>query len=335
MNTIFNKIITLQKLIGNTPLAEISIKYKDHPLKIYSKIEHYNFTGSIKDRIALYMINNAYLNNQIHEKDIIVEATSGNTGISFAALGTYLGHKVKIFMPDWLSIERKKLLESYNAELILVSKDEGGFIECVKRSKEYSKKHQNVFLPCQFCNEDNMLAHYFSTAPEIYNSLQKIGLEPTLFVAGVGTGGTVMGINKYLKEKNRNVKSYALEPLNSRTLSTGKHTGSHRIQGISDEFIPDILDLNSLSGIIGVDDGDSIIMSQLICKKFGLGIGISSGANFLGAIKALEMNNYQGTVVTVFADDNKKYVSTDLMNNEPVKENFISTDVELIDINII
>ena len=157
-----------------------------------------------------------------------------------------------------------------------------------------------------------------------------------LFIAGVGTGGTVMGIGKYLREKNNHIKIYPLEPSNSPTISTGKHnTTHHRIQGISDEFIPPILDLSKLNDVIGVDDGDSIIMAQMICKKFGLGIGISSGANFIGAVKALELNNFKGNIVTVFSDDNKKYLSTDLMNNEPVKDGFISSDIELIDLKVL
>ena len=333
---ISNKINNLEKLIGNTPLVEISFKYKGRELKIYSKIEHYNLTGSIKDRIAIYMLKKAYLDKRLKEKDIIVEATSGNTGISFAAIGTYLGHEVHIYMPNWLSTERIKLLESYNAKLHLVSKEDGGFLKCVSLAEDCSTNCPDVFLPGQFSNIDNTYAHYYSTGPEIYKTLKKHNLKADLFIAGVGTGGTIMGIGKYLKEKNHNLKIYPLEPSNSPTLSTGKHTTvNHRIQGISDEFIPPILDLAMLNEVIGVDDGDSIIMAQMICKKFGLGVGISSGANFIGAIKSLELNNFKGNIVTVFADDNKKYLSTDLMNVEPVKEGFISSNVDLIDLKVL
>ena len=333
---ISNKISNLEKLIGNTPLVQISFTYKGKPLKVYSKIEHYNLTGSIKDRIAIYMIKKAYSDKRLKENDIIVEATSGNTGISFAAIGAYLGHEVHIYMPDWLSTERMKLLESYNAKLHLVSKEDGGFLKCVSLAEECSKNCSDIFLPGQFSNVDNTYAHYYSTGPEIYHALKKHGLKADLFIAGVGTGGTVMGIGKYLKERNRNLKIYPLEPSNSPTLSKGKHTSSkHRIQGISDEFIPAILDLSKLNDVISVDDGDSIIMSQMICKKFGLGVGISSGANFIGAIKALELNNFKGNIVTVFADDNKKYLSTGLMNVEPIKEGFISSDVELLDLKVL
>lgn len=335
MRDILNKINNLEKIIGNTPLAEISFRYKGKKMKVYAKLEYYNYTGSIKDRIAIYILKKSYINNEITNDYTIMEATSGNTGISFAAIGAYLGNKVNIFMPDWLSKERLKLLESFNANVTLISKKDGGFRKCIALTEKYASKYNDIYLPCQFSNIDNIYAHYYSTGPEIFNDLDKIGLTPCAFVAGVGTGGTVMGVGKYLKEKNSNIKIYPLEPSNSPTLSTGKHTHEHRIQGISDEFIPPILDLNFLDNIISVDDGDSIVMSQMLSRKFGLGVGISSGANFLGAIKVLELNDTTSTIVTIFADDNKKYLSTDLMKKEPIKNNFISSKVELLDLKII
>ena len=277
-------------------------------MKIYSKLEYYNLTGSIKDRIAVYMLKQAYMNKEINEDDLILEATSGNTGISFAAVGSYLGHDVHIYMPDWMSSERKKLLESYNAKLHLVSKEDGGFLKCISLTEQCKANCSNIFLPRQFSNEDNINAHYNSTAPEIYSTLRKHHLSPSIFVAGVGTGGTVMGIS---------------------------HTGCHRIQGISDEFVPEIVDLTQLDEVISVDDGDAIIMAQMLSKEFGLGVGISSGANFIGAIKALEINKSVSGAITIFADDNKKYLSTDLMNKEPVKAGFISSDVKLIDFRVL
>ncbi|SFD34258.1 PLP-dependent cysteine synthase family protein [Clostridium uliginosum] len=333
MNNIFNKISNLEKLIGNTPLVEILFKYKGKEMKIYTKLEYYNYTGSIKDRMALYILKKAYMDNRIKEHDTIIETTSGNTGISFAAIGTYLGHTVDIYMPDWMSDERKNLLKSFNSKLHLVSKNDGGFLKCISITNEIKSTSKNVFLPCQFSNKDNATAHYLSTGPEIWNSLQKIGVKPSAFVAGVGTGGTIMGIGKYLKEKNPNMKIYPLEPSNSPTLSTGIQVHEHRIQGIIDEFIPPILNLNSLNSIINVDDGDSIIMAQMLSKKLGLGVGISSGANFLGAIKVLELTNNKATVITVFADDNKKYLSTDLAKDELIKKGFISSYVELLCLN--
>lgn len=335
MISVINRLKTLDHLIGNTPLIQVNFKYKGKPAKIYSKLEYYNFTGSIKDRVALYILKKAYIEKKLKEKDIIIEATSGNTGISFAAIGTYLGHDVHIYMPDWLSSERMKLLQSFNAQLHLVSKKEGGFRKCISLIKDLAMNAENIFLPNQFSNNDNILAHYTSTGPEILSTMKKHNLIPTAFIAGVGTGGTVMGIGKYLKDELNNFKIYPLEPENSPTLSTGKCVSSHRIQGISDEFIPPILDLKKLNHIVSINDGDSIIMAQKFSRNLGLGIGISSGANFLGAVKVLAENNFQDNVITVFSDDNKKYLSTDLMNNEPVKNNFISNDIELLDLEVL
>lgn len=332
MNNIFYKINNLEKLIGNTPLVEISFKYKGNKLKIYTKLEYYNYTGSIKDRMALYILKKAYENNYIKQNYTIVETTSGNTGISFAAIGSYLGNSVDIYMPDWMSLERKKLLSSFNANLILVSKKDGGFLKCLDLTQKRKLTSNKVFTPCQFSNLDNAKAHYLSTGPEIWDTMTTSNIIPTAFVAGVGTGGTIMGIGNYLKLKNKNIRIHPLEPANSPTLSTGFQVKEHRIQGIVDEFIPPILDLKSLDEVISVDDGDAIIMAQMLSTFLGLGVGISSGANFLGAVKILESNNYNGNVVTIFADDNKKYLSTDLMKIEPIKNNFISSNIQLLDL---
>lgn len=332
MNNVLSKINNLEKLIGNTPLVEITFKYKNEKMKIYSKLEYYNYTGSIKDRIALYILKKAYINNKISEGDLILEATSGNTGISFSAIGTYLGHSVHIYMPDWLSSERIKLLESYNAKLHLISKKDGGFLKCLSLINECHANCPNIFLPNQFSNKDNIYAHYYSTGPEIYNSLRRKHLTPSIFVAGVGTGGTIMGIGNYLKEKNHRIKLHPVEPLNSPILSGGSSNTSHRIQGISDELIPEILNLSILNEVIGVDDGDAIVMAQKLSKELGLGVGISSGANFIAAVKALILDGSNSTCVTVFSDDNKKYLSTDLMKVEPIKDDFISKDIKLLDL---
>jgi cysteine synthase A len=193
-------------------------------------------------------------------------------------------------------------------------------------------KLEDSFLPHQFSNRDNSESHYLTTGPEIWGQLQMRGLTPDAVVAGVGTGGTIMGIDRYLKEKNPNIKVHPLEPANSPTLSTGYKVGKHRIQGISDEFIPSILNLRDLDEIISVEDGDAIIMTQKLSSTLGIGVGISSGANLLGAIKVENMLGRGSTVVTVFPDDNKKYVSTDLMKSEPVKNGYISSNIELIGI---
>lgn len=202
----------------------------------------------------------------------------------------------------------------------------------IQFAAEMAEKEENVFLTNQFSNEDNSHAPYLTTAREIWNQLEKLELQPHGFVAGVGTGGTVMGVGKYFKEKNEAIQVYPLEPLSSPTMSTGHRVGKHRIQGISDEFIPLIVDLKKLDDILAVDDGDAIIMAQKLAAILGLGVGISSGANFLGAVLAQNKLGYDKIITTVFSDDNKKYLSTDLMGSETVKNHFISTDVELIDV---
>lgn len=323
------KIKGLSSLIGNTPLLAIDFLYKGMKRTIYAKAENFNMTGSIKDRMAFHILSKAYENNNLKEKTPIFEATSGNTGISFSALGRALGHDVTIYMPDWMSVERKNLIKSFGAKIHLVSKEEGGFLGSIELADKAAEE-QNGFLPRQFSNKDNVEAHYTTTAPEIWWQLSYRNIKPDAFVAGVGTGGTIMGVGKFLKEKDKNIKIFPLEPSNSPTLSTGYKVGKHRIQGISDEFIPSIVKLNETDDIISVDDGDAIIMSQKLTRELGIGVGISSGANFLGAIKVQEMLGVNKNIVTIFPDDNKKYLSTDLLKDEPAKDDFMSKDVELI-----
>jgi len=322
----------LERVIGNTPLLELSFLYNGQPRTIYAKAEHYSMTGSIKDRIAYHILKRAFEKDLLKPKSTILEVTSGNTGIAFSAFGRSLGHEVIIFMPDWMSRERIHLMQSFGAQVQLVSKEDGGFVGSIKKAEELSKTLDRAFLPYQFSNTDNSEAHYLHTGPEIFEQLAEIGKLPDAFVAGVGTGGTVMGIGRYFKEKNPKVKVYPLEPANSPTLTTGHKVGFHRIQGISDEFIPPILDLASLDEIIQVDDGDSIIMAQKLAIELGLGIGISSGANFLGALKVQNELGPETVVTTVFSDDNKKYLSTDLMKVEQAENHFLSKDVELLSV---
>ena len=322
----------LRSLVGNTPLLAISFTYKGEVRKLYAKAEYLNMTGSIKDRMALYIFRKAYQKGTLVPGQLIAEATSGNTGISIAAIGRAMGHPVRIFMPNWLSNERINLIQSLGAKITLVSKDEGGFLGSIRMTEELAES-EGAFLPRQFSNNDNLEAHYNSTAPEIWWQLRFHSLYPDAFIAGVGTGGTIMGTGRYLKERHSKIRLYALEPENSPTLSTGRKLGKHRIQGISDEFIPPIVNLKELDGIIGVDDGDSIIMAQKLASQLGIAVGISSGANFLGALKVQEKLGKDAIVVTVFADDNKKYLSTDLLREEPVRDTHISKDVELIEFN--
>jgi len=332
---IIPKISNLSKIIGNTPIAKIDFFYKNEKRTIYAKLENFNMTGSIKDRIALHIINKSYQNGTLKIGDEIVEATSGNTGISFSGIGAALNHPVTIYMPNWMSIERINLIKSFGATIRLVTPEEGGFIGSIAMTKEHQTANKNVFLPCQFDNELNVEAHYETTGPEIERQLKKMDINIDAFVAGVGTGGTVMGTGNYLKEKYPTIKIHPLEPSNSPTLSTGCRVGKHRIQGVSDEFIPSIVKLNQLDAIIEVDDGDAIIMSQLLASQLGLGVGISSGANFLGALIAQNKLHTKANVVTIFSDCNKKYLSTDLAKVEPVKVGFLSSDIQLLGFKLI
>lgn len=316
----------LEKLIGNTPMIAIDLSYKGDRQRVFAKLEYFNLSGSIKDRMALEVLRKAYETGALQPGDTIVEATSGNAGIALSALGRALGHPVVIFMPDWMSVERIELMRNYGADVRLVSHTEGGFLGSIAMTQEMARSRNDVFLPRQFENEDNCNAHCRTTGPEILKQLEKAGATAAAFVAGVGTGGTVMGVGKALRQANPTIRIHPLEPMESPTLSTGYKVGKHRIQGVSDDFIPDILCLQSLNDVVSVNDGDSIIMAQRLSAELGLGVGISSGANLIGAVKA---GHQGGDVVTVFCDDSKKYLSTDLTKIEPVRAGYLSPDIEL------
>lgn len=321
----------LNKLIGNTPMLKLNYTYKGKKGFIYVKCEHYNLTGSIKDRMALHTLYLAYQEGRIQPGNQIIEATSGNTGIAFAAIGKALGHPVKIIMPNWLSEERIAIIKSLGAKVELISKAQGGFLGSIQLSEFYAQADGNVFLPQQFENRANPAAHEATTGVEIWQQLAKHNVIPDAFVAGVGTGGTIMGVGKYLKSQNPFLKVHPLEPAESPTLTTGYKVGSHRIQGISDEFIPEIVKLNELDQIIQVNDGDAILMAQKLAAQLGLAVGISSGANVIGAIKLQQVIGEQAVVVTILSDSNKKYLSTDLMKEEPIKAGYLSPEINLID----
>jgi cysteine synthase A len=327
--TLARRLDGLSRLVGNTPLLTIDFEFDGEPRTIHAKLESMNFTGSVKDRMALHILRCGYESGALHPGALLVEATSGNTGISFAALGRALGHTVAIFMPDWMSAERIDLIRSFGADIHLVSADEGGFLGSLAMAAELAGRTLGAFLPRQFSNRDNSEAHELSTGPEILTQLAAAGLAPDAFVAGVGTGGTIMGVGRYLRRHLPQIRLHPLEPANSPTLSTGHKVGRHRIQGISDEFIPPIVDLHALDDVIAVDDGDAILMAQQLARGLGLAVGISSGANFLGAVKAQETLGGHAVVATVFADSNKKYLSTDLMHEEPVGDGFLSPRITL------
>ena len=324
-----NVFQNIAPMIGNTPLLEIWFRYQGEERRLFAKAEYYNLTGSIKDRVALHILRKAYAEGAIASNDVIAEATSGNTGIAFSAMGTYLGHKVVIYMPDWMSEERINLMRSFGAEVVLVSKEQGGFLGSIRMTEELAEKG-GVFLPCQFSNEENIVTHYLTTGKEIAAQLEALGLRADGAVAGVGTGGTVMGLGKRLREVNPSCKVFPLEPLNSPTLSTGYKVGRHRIYGISDEFIPSIVKLSELNEVVSVDDADAIIMARMLSRQLGIGVGVSSGANFLGCVMAQNLLGKDSIVATVFADDNKKYLSTDYSVKQEPKEGYLTNDITLL-----
>ena len=311
-------------VIGNTPMIKIEYKYKGEENYVFAKLEYFNLTGSIKDRVAYYIIKNAKERGELKEKMPIVEATSGNTGISLAALGAYYKHPVYIFMPDWASVERVKLLKSYGAEVILISREEGGFVKCVTEAKKMAKE-MNGFLANQFANRDNYLAHYETTGEEIINQMTE---DISGFVSGVGTGGTLIGTGERLKKNFPNMLITAIEPDKMPMISGGKIQGQHKIEGIGDDFVPDLVEKSKIDKIILINDNDAINMSRKLARELGLGVGISSGANLIGSV--LLADEIKGNVVTVFADDSKKYVSTDLFKEIDLNSNFISNQIELI-----
>ena len=314
----------IDKLIGNTPIIKIKIKYKEKTKNIYAKLEYYNYTGSIKDRMINYIINKSYEEDSLKENMPIVEATSGNTGISLAAIGALYKHPVHIFIPDWVSIERIKIMKLYGANIHLVSKKDGGFKKAIKRADELALKI-NGFRPNQFSNNLNVLAHYETTGKEIIDKLNNIDA----FVSGIGTGGTLIGTGRRIKKKFKNAKIIAVEPENMTLLSKKIKIGSHKIEGIGDDFVPDIVDKNLIDKIITISDREALNMTKRLIRELGLGIGISSGANFL-ASSILEEDN----IVTIFADDNKKYLSTDLVL-EKDKNDYISDKIEFLDFEVI
>jgi len=311
--------------IGNTPLIKIKYKYNRKENYIYTKLESYNITGSIKDRVAYYIIKKAYEQGTLKTGMEIVEATSGNTGIALSAMGAYFGNPVRIFMPDWVSKERLNLMKMYNAKVTLISKEEGGFKRAIEEAKEYSIKH-NAFLTNQFENEDNVLAHFETTGEEI---VQKLGNDIGGFVSGIGTGGTLIGVAKRLRKANKNIKIYALEPNIMPLLSQNKILGDHKIEGIGDDFIPKIVEGEKIDEIILVNDDDAINMARKLALNLGIGVGISSGANMIASVIAKEEN--EGNIVTVFPDDNKKYLSTDLSKEIVNNKEYISNKFELVD----
>ena len=297
--------MNIGKLVGNTPMIKIDYEFEGKKGSIYTKVEYYNYSGSIKDRIALYIIQKEKERGNLKDGQPIIEVTSGNTGIAFSAVGALFGHEVHIFMPDWCSLERRKLIEMYGAKIHLVSREDGGFKKALELVDEFAEEI-GAYKPLQFDNELNVEAQYMTT---------------------IGTGGTLMGIGKRIKDHNKNAKVFALEPSTLSILKMGMDEGSHMIEGIGDDFIPGIVDEELIDDIVLIHDYDAINMSKRIAQELGLGIGISSGANFLASVI---MDNDDLKIATVFPDDNKKYITTKL--SEPIDEDpeLISNKIKLV-----
>jgi len=275
--------------------------------------------------MASFIIEKAKQRKVLKENQPIIEATSGNTGISLSAIGAYYKHPVYIFMPDWVSKERKQIMESYFANVKLYSIEEGGFKRCIKEAKLLSEEIDG-FLVNQFSNPDNVRTHYETTAKEILKQME--GTKIGGFISGIGTGGTLMGVAKKLKKYDKNIVIAAMEPDKMPLLSQNKIIMPHKIDGIGDDFIPEIVDRNQIDKVIVINDDDAVNMSRILSRKLGLGVGISSGANFIASV--ILNDKLENPVVTIFVDDNKKYLSTDIVKPIDNNKEFISNKIELI-----
>lgn len=299
---------TITDFVGRTPLVELKNYEKNTNNTILAKLEYFNPAGSVKDRIALNMIEEGIKNGSINSETTLIEPTSGNTGIGIAMVAASKGLKVKIVMPETMTVERRQLIKAYGAEIVL-TKGELGMKGAILEANRLHEEIENSFILSQFTNNANPIAHYNQTGPEIYNdTLGQIDY----FVAGVGTGGTISGVGKYLKEKNPNIKIIAVEPKSSPLLSTGVG-GKHKIQGISAGFIPDTLDTKIYDEIILVSDEEAFEASREVAKTDGVLVGISSGAALFGAkIIASRKENVNKTIVALLPDGGVRYLSTDL-----------------------
>ena len=306
-----SKIYTsADQLIGKTPLLELTHLEKKYDLqaKIVAKLEYFNPAGSVKDRIAKAMIDEAEASGRLQPGSVIIEPTSGNTGIGLASVAAARGYRIIIVMPETMSVERRQLMKAYGAELVLTDGAKG-MKGAIAKADELAKEIPNSFIPGQFVNAANPQAHYDTTGPEIYADTDG---QVDYFVAGVGTGGTVTGVGRYLKEKNPAVKVVAVEPKSSAVLSTGV-AGSHKIQGIGAGFVPDVLDTRIYDEVIPVANEDAFTTGKLVGHKEGVLVGISSGAAVWAAIElAKRPENAGKTIVALLPDTGDRYLSTPL-----------------------
>ena len=301
---------TADQLIGKTPLLELTHIEKELNLKarILAKLEYYNPAGSVKDRVAKAMIEEAENSGKLTPDSVIIEPTSGNTGIGLASVAAAKGYRTIIVMPETMSIERRKLMKAYGAELVL-TEGAKGMKGAIAKAEELAKEIPGSFIPGQFVNPANPKIHFDTTGPEIYEDTDG---NVDIFVAGVGTGGTITGVGKYLKSQKPDVKIIAVEPAASPVLSTGV-AGAHKIQGIGAGFVPDILDTTIYDEIITVDNEDAFEKGKLIGKKEGILVGISSGAALHAAIEVAKRDENVGkTIVVVLPDNGDRYYSTPL-----------------------
>lgn len=305
-----NIYTSADQLVGKTPLLELTHIEKKYNLKakVLAKLEYFNPAGSVKDRIAKAMIDDAEKNGKLKEGSVIIEPTSGNTGIGLAAVAAARGYRIIIVMPETMSVERRQLMKAYGAELVL-TEGAKGMKGAIAKADELSKEIPNSFIPGQFVNPANPKAHFETTGPEIFEDTDG---EVDIFVAGVGTGGTVTGVGKYLKSKKPQVKVVAVEPASSAVLS-GKPSGAHKIQGIGAGFVPDVLDTSVYDEILPVENEDAFAFGKEIGRSEGVLVGISSGAALYAAVELAKREVNAGkTIVALLPDTGDRYLSTPL-----------------------
>ncbi len=296
------------ELIGKTPLLELTNIEKEFGLKarILAKLEYFNPAGSVKDRIALAMINDAEASGKLVPGSVIIEPTSGNTGIGLAAVAAARGYRTIIVMPETMSVERRQLMKAYGAELVL-TEGAAGMKGAIAKADELAAEIPNSFIPGQFVNPANPKAHFETTGPEIFEDTDG---DVDIFVAGVGTGGTVTGVGKYLKSKKSGVEVVAVEPSSSPVLSEGR-AGAHKIQGIGAGFVPEVLDTDVYDEVLTVENEDAFRTGKLVGKKEGVLVGISSGAALYAAIEVAKRKENEGkTIVVLLPDTGDRYLST-------------------------
>ena len=305
-----NIYTSADQLVGKTPLLELTHIEKKYNLKakVLAKLEYFNPAGSVKDRIAKAMIDDAEKSGKLKEGSVIIEPTSGNTGIGLAAVAAARGYRIIIVMPETMSVERRQLMKAYGAELVL-TEGAKGMKGAIAKAEELSKEIPNSFIPGQFVNPANPRAHFETTGPEIFEDTDG---EVDIFVAGVGTGGTVTGVGKYLKSKKPQVKVVAVEPASSAVLS-GKPSGAHKIQGIGAGFVPDVLDTGVYDEILPVENEDAFAFGKEIGRSEGVLVGISSGAALYAAVELAKREENAGkTIVALLPDTGDRYLSTAL-----------------------